>query len=622
MKINKNRIFNYLFYVTMDALLIAISYMFSLFFLELINYNFTYKKLPHAIFLIIIFKILIFSVTGIYKMMVAFLDFRAITRIVLVSIATNFLIVFVMLFSFTPEFLPRTMYLFITPIEIIMLVCFRLIRPLIRYLELKREQQKLLRKRTLIIGAGSTGSLVLKELDHNKDFNNYVIGFLDDDLKKIGQTISSKEVLGTIDDLDEVIKNNQVDEVIIAIKDYNKTKLNELYNKINSYDNINIKKINLFESQQSRVNIVNINLEDLLNREEINLDNQGILELIKDEVILVTGGGGSIGSELCRQIFKLKPKQLIIFDIYENNAYDIEMELKRIKYKNANVNTDIKVLIGSVYNEQRLDEVFNEYRPNVVFHAAAYKHVPLMEESPREAIRTNVIGTNNVAKLSNQYEVKKMVLVSSDKAVRSTNVMGATKRFAELIIDYYNKAGKTIFSSVRFGNVLGSNGSVIPLFKKQIEDGGPITVTHREITRYFMTIPEAVGLILQCAVYAKGGETFILDMGEPVKVYDLAIKMIKLTGYKPFIDIGIDIIGLRPGEKLYEELLVNPNDNNIIETNHSRIFIEKNNSFPYDHNNFEYVNNNFEKAKNEDIRIMLSKIIKTYKVEGETNGNT
>lgn len=618
----RNKISNYLFYMFIDSIIITISYMLSLMFLQLIEYDFSFRKLPHAILLIVIFKIAIFYLTGIYKMMIDFFDFRAITRIVLVSMATNVVVVLVMLFNFIPPFLPKTMYLFITPIEIIILIAYRLFRPLVRYLELKRERQKLLRKKTIIIGAGSAGQMALKELDYNKEYNNYVIGFLDDDINKQGQTLSSKKVLGKIDDLEEVVNSYKIDEVIIAIKDYDKNALNKLYDRVNAFDFVTVKKVGFFDNQPSKVNIVNIKVEDLLNRSEIHLDNEGILEFIKGETILVTGGGGSIGSELCRQIFSLEPKQLIIFDIYENNAYDIEMELMRIKYKNPKIKTELKTIIGSVYNEKRLEEIFLKFKPTLVFHAAAYKHVPLMEESPREAIRTNVIGTINAAKLSCKYNVKKMVLVSSDKAVRSTNVMGATKRFAELIVNYYNQDSETMFSSVRFGNVLGSNGSVIPLFKKQIEDGGPITVTHKDITRYFMTIPESVGLILQCAVYANGGEVFILDMGQPVKIYDLAIKMIKLMGYKPFIDIGIDVVGLRPGEKLYEELLVDTNSNNIIETKNNRIFIEKNKGLPFEKLDFRYVFENYENLNDEEVKIMLSKIITTYQIDGDKNDNT
>jgi FlaA1/EpsC-like NDP-sugar epimerase len=370
---------------------------------------------------------------------------------------------------------------------------------------------------------------------------------------------------------------------------------------------------------EDRPQIIDVKIEDLLNRDEIKLDDTRIKGFIQGEVVLVTGGGGSIGSELCRQIADLEPKQLIIFDIYENNAYDIQQELLR-KFSKAHKKLNLKVLIGSVYNRERLESVFKAYQPTIVFHAAAYKHVPLMEDSAVEAVRTNVIGTYNTSSLANQYNVKKFVLVSSDKAVRSTNVMGATKRYAELIVqEQQEHSSVTKFSAVRFGNVLGSNGSVIPLFKKQIADGGPVTVTHQDITRYFMTIPEAVGLILQCGVYANGGEVFILDMGEPVKIKDLAEKMISLTGLKPYEDIKIEFTGLRPGEKLFEELLVDHDHDNQHKTENQKIYIEKQKVVEKDELELNQIIETIEQLDNEEIKAFVGSVIKTYKRNGETS---
>ena len=311
-----------------------------------------------------------------------------------------------------------------------------------------------------------------------------------------------------------------------------------------------------------------VEIEDLLGREPIRLENKDIMNLIKNQVVLVTGGGGSIGSEICRQIINYNPKKLIILDIYENNLYDIEMELRGEYF-----DRDIKTVVASVRDIERLKNVFKEYEPSIVLHAAAHKHVPLMEDSPLEAIHNNIFGTYNVAKCADEYNVKKFVLISTDKAVNPTNIMGATKRFCELIIQSFDKISKTDYCAVRFGNVLGSNGSVIPLFKKQIAKGGPVTVTDQNITRFFMTIPEAVSLILQAVTYAKGGEIFVLDMGEPVKIYDLAKTLIKLTGYVPEVDIPIKITGLRPGEKLYEELLMA--EEGLTSTKHDKIYISK-----------------------------------------------
>ena len=315
-------------------------------------------------------------------------------------------------------------------------------------------------------------------------------------------------------------------------------------------------------------NLRNVEIEDVLGREQIVLNNESIGELIKGNTILVTGGGGSIGSELCRQIVKYNPKTLVIFDIYENNLYNIEMELRQNHFDE---NIDIVPVVGSVRDKKRLEKVFETYKPYLVFHAAAHKHVPLMEISPLEAIKNNVFGTYNTANCADKYNVKRFILISTDKAVNPTNIMGASKRMCEMIIQAKNKTSKTEFAAVRFGNVLGSNGSVLPLFKKQIEMGGPVTVTHKDITRFFMTIPEAVGLVLQAMSYAKGGEIFVLDMGEPVRIYDLAVSLIKLSGLEPDVDIPIKVTGLRPGEKLYEELLMQ--GEGLKTTAHNKIFI-------------------------------------------------
>lgn len=327
----------------------------------------------------------------------------------------------------------------------------------------------------------------------------------------------------------------------------------------------------LFELIDGKFNvgmIRDVSVEELLARDSIQLDYEGISDYLEQQVVMVTGGGGSIGSELCRQIAKFHPTQLIIVDIYENNAYDLQNELRR-QYPHLNLVT----LIASVRERDRLKEIYETYRPDVVFHAAAHKHVPLMEDSPAEAIKNNVVGTLHTAELASEYGVKRFVLISTDKAVNPTNVMGATKRLCEMIIQSLNPTSQTDFVAVRFGNVLGSNGSVVPLFKKQIAKGGPVTLTHKEIVRYFMTIPEAAQLVLQAGGFAQGGEIFVLDMGKPVKIYDLAENLIKLSGYEPHTEIEIQVTGLRPGEKLYEELLMD--EEGLTKTDHKKIFIGK-----------------------------------------------
>lgn len=426
-------------------------------------------------------------------------------------------------------------------------------------------------KKILIIGGGNAAREIIKNIKTTLNKKYSVVGIIDDNPLKWNCYISGIEVLGGRDKILKACKNHDVDEIFFTITEINKQEKSAIL-EICSNAKIPTKILpstaELIEKNNLLANLKNIEIEDLLGRESIKLDNTNIENEIKDKVVLVTGGGGSIGSELCRQIIKYKPKQLIIFDIYENNLYDIEIELKS-KYKSSN----IVAIVGSVRDKRKVEKIFKEYNPYLVFHAAAHKHVPLMENSPLEAIKNNVIGTKNVADSADKYKTKKFVLISTDKAVNPTNIMGATKRTCEMIIQAKAQKSKTEFSAVRFGNVLGSNGSVVPLFKKQIESGGPVTVTHKEITRFFMTIPEAIELILQAMTYAKGGEIFVLDMGNPVKIYDLAISLIKLSGLRPNIDIPIKITGLRPGEKLYEELLMS--EEGLQKTEHNKIFVAK-----------------------------------------------
>ena len=430
-------------------------------------------------------------------------------------------------------------------------------------------------KRVLVIGAGSAGALVVRELSKRPELKKRVVGIIDDDKQKLGTYIDGIRILGNRYDIKQIVYEKDVEEVVIAIANLEKKTLKELINECKELK-VQVKIMpglnEMIDGKFSIDSIRDVDVNDLLGRETVKLDYSGISDYLQEKIVLVTGGGGSIGSELCRQIVRFNPKQLIIFDIYENNAYEIQMELKR-NYPELNLVT----LIGSVRDKARLEHVFNKYRPNVVFHAAAHKHVPLMEDSPCEAIKNNVAGTLNVAEVSSKYKVERFVLISTDKAVNPTNVMGASKRLCEMIIQAINKESNTDFVAVRFGNVLGSNGSVVPLFKKQIAKGGPVTLTHKKITRFFMTIPEAAQLVLQAGVYAKGGEIFVLDMGEPVKIYDLAENLIKLSGFEPNKDIKIEVTGLRPGEKLYEELLMD--EEGLKNTAHEKIFIGKPGTF-------------------------------------------
>ncbi len=407
----------------------------------------------------------------------------------------------------------------------------------------------------MIIGGGEATNVIIKEIKSSSRIMNTVVKcIIDDNPEKQGKYIQGIEVVGTRENIIEAAEYYKINEIIIAMPSVSRKIVSEIV-EICKVTNCRLKILpGIYQLMNGEVfvsKLRDVEIEDLLGRDPIKVELCSIKNYVKDKVVMVTGGGGSIGSELCRQIASFDPKKLIIVDIYENNAYDIQQELKA-KYSGL----DIVTLIASVRNSLRIEKIFEEYRPNIVYHAAAHKHVPLMESSPNEAIKNNVFGTLNTVIAADKYGTERFVMISTDKAVNPTNIMGASKRICEMIIQTYNKKSKTEFVAVRFGNVLGSNGSVVPLFKKQIAAGGPVTVTHKDIIRYFMTIPEAVSLVLQAGAYAKGGEIFVLEMGEPMKIIDLAENLIRLSGYKPYEDISIEITGLRPGEKLYEELLM------------------------------------------------------------------
>lgn len=428
-------------------------------------------------------------------------------------------------------------------------------------------------KNVLVIGAGAAGLQVVRDELPKMGKDYQVVGIIDDSISKKHSVIHGIEIVGGREKIIEVCEKEKVDLILFAIANISKEQKTEMLNicsKTKAKVKVlpNLREFLLSDVQVKMHDFRDIQIEDLLGREPIQLENENIKSFIKDKVVLVTGGGGSIGSELCRQIASFGAKELLMIDIYENTLYETELEIGK-KYPELN----LTAIVASVRDEKRINEIFEKYHPELVFHAAAHKHVPLMETSPIEAIKNNVFGTYNVARAASKYEVDKFILVSTDKAVNPTSVMGATKRICEMIIQMQNEKSKTNFVAVRFGNVLGSHGSVIPIFKKQIEQGGPVTVTHREITRFFMTIPEAVGLILQSMTFAEGGEIFVLDMGEPVKIYDLAEKMIRLSGYVPNEDIKIEITGLRPGEKLYEELLIS--EEGLSKTLHDKIMVTK-----------------------------------------------
>lgn len=461
-------------------------------------------------------------------------------------------------------------------------------------------------KNLLIIGAGDAAVMLIKEVKGHKDLNYTIVGLIDDDIYKRNKRVQGIKVLGSREDIVKVCKEYNVSDIIVAIPSADQKTKKEIYD-ICKTTQCKLKTLpgiyEIIDDNVSISNIRDVNIEDLLGRDEVKLNNEGIKEYVENKVVLVTGGGGSIGSELCRQLAKYKPAKLLILDIYENGAYDLQMELK-YNYPDLHV----EIIIASIRDEIRIDSVFEQYKPNVVFHAAAHKHVPLMEDNPAEAIKNNILGTYNLLCSSDKYSVKKFVQISTDKAVNPTNIMGASKRFCEIMVQAFDRFSKTEFVAVRFGNVLGSNGSVIPLFKQQIARGGPVTVTHPEITRFFMTIPEAAQLVIQAGAMAKGGEIFVLDMGHPVKISDLARDLIVLSGLKPEEDIKIEYTGLRKGEKLYEELLMS--EVALTSTEHNKIFIEKPKDYDIDfvRESIEEFKKCINKDRNEIIKLLKKKV--------------
>lgn len=513
---------------------------------------------------------LLLSMLGCYKSLWQYAGAQEFIRVIIACFASaGVTYLFMWLFRFPiPRSYPLLSGLFLT----LWSSCARLSY---RFLRRRKHRSTEVKKRTMLIGGGDAGTVILREFQQSIHSKNQVVCIIDDDANKHGCIIRTVPVVGGRSKIPEMAEKYGVEEIVLAVPSASAAQRREIIT-ICQQTGCNVKTIpalyQLVSGEATLPKLRDIQVEDLLGRDSIRVDQNGITEFLTGKTVLVTGGGGSIGSELCRQIASASPACLIVFDIYENNAYDLQQELLRT-YPGLN----LKVLIGSVRDSDRLQQLFETYHPHLVYHAAAHKHVPLMEHSPAEAVKNNVFGTLNVARMADRYGVEKMVLISTDKAVNPTNIMGATKRICEMVTQIVGRNSKTDYVSVRFGNVLGSNGSVIPLFQKQIAQGGPVTVTDKRIIRYFMTIPEAVSLVLQAGVYAVNGEIFVLDMGEPVKIDDLARNMIRLSGYEPDVDIPIVYTGLRPGEKLYEELLLK--NEGMRTTENDLIFIIKDEPF-------------------------------------------
>lgn len=532
----------------------------------------------NSIVIITIVKLVVFWMLGLYRSLWKYAGTEELVKIVITGIAAT--AASIVYLEFTQQYFPRSIYVYSCVLDIMLIGGIRFGYRILR--ELRKPGAflgviHLLRKnyvsaeisRVMIVGAGDAGAAIIKDIKQHPDLGKKVVVAVDDNPGKLNQTIVGVKIAGNHTAIKHLARKYGVDEIIIAIPSANKKAIQELVSECNK-TRCKMKILpgisDLINERVSISKLRDVDIEDLLGREPVQINLREISGYLEGKIVLVTGGGGSIGSELCRQIARFKPRKLIALDIYENSVFELSNEM-RILFPNL----EFEVVIASVRSKLRIREVFLKYKPHVVFHAAAHKHVPLMESNPKDAVINNVIGTKNMIDLSDEYAVENFVMISTDKAVNPTNVMGATKRVAEMILQEKSIHSRTSYSAVRFGNVLGSNGSVIPLFRKQIERGGPVTVTHEDITRYFMTIPEAVQLVIQAGAMASGGEIFVLDMGEPVRIMDLAENVIRLSGYVPNVDIDIKVTGLRPGEKLYEELLLD--EEGIEKTSHNKIYV-------------------------------------------------
>ncbi len=556
-----------------------------------------------------IFTLIIFTIFGLYSGLWKYASIKELFNIIVACTISYTFKYFVTNWMGISQ--PRSTIFFGWVLLIILVFATRFSYRILRYIVHENTQRKGI-KRIMVIGAGDAGNMIIREIRSSGILKSKVVCAIDDDKNIHGLNIQGVKIIGGRDQIKEAVKKYKVDEIIIAMPSVPSRERKKIYD-ICKDTQCTLRTIpgmyQIINNEVKLSDLREVQIEDLLGRDTVDINVDEILDYVKGRVILVTGAGGSIGSELCRQIAGHNPKKLVMLDIYENSIYDIQLEIAG-KYPGL----DMEVLIATIRDEKRIKSIMKKYKPEIVFHAAAHKHVPLMETSPNEAVKNNVFGTLTLVKAADESSVDKFIMISTDKAVKPTNIMGATKRICEMIIQAYNKKSETEFVAVRFGNVLGSNGSVIPIFRKQIEEGGPVTVTHKDITRYFMTIPEAVSLVLQAGYYAKGGEIFILDMGEPVKIYDLATNMIKLSGRTPDVDIKIVITGLRPGEKLYEELLMD--EEGIEKTQNNLIYIGR--PIQFDEKIFfENLAQLKRMADNEVtcMKLLIAKMIPTYTPE-------
>ncbi len=608
----KNRFFNLLSFIAYDFLASVVS-VFLAFFIS--NEKITFIWPDKFVFVIVLWPAAVLFcmyIVKIYNILWRFSGFNEVLRILAGSFAAMVATTIAQKGVFGTLGVNFSLYIVLFFFTTIFITVHRYIVKFIAIKDAEKNSNKpksAVVGNVMIIGAGSAGEAIIKEVSNNKDVKIKCV--IDDDPVKHGHYIAGIHILGGKEMIVTAAEKYDINTIIFAIPSCNNVKKTEILNicQTTKCDLKILPSVNQLQDINEISSVIRkVEIEDLLGRETVKFNVDSVMEYVENKVVLVTGGGGTIGSELCRQIASHNPKQLVIFDIYENNAYEIQNELK-YNYPDLELIT----LIGSVRDSKRMDYLFRTYKPQIVYHAAAHKHVPLMEDSPNESIKNNVFGTYKTAQCADRYGAEKMVLISTDKAVNPTNIMGASKRICEMIVQTFNNRSKTEFVAVRFGNVLGSNGSVIPLFKKQLEHGGPLTVTHPDIIRYFMTVPEAVSLVLQAGANAKGGEIFVLDMGQPVKILTLAENLIKLSGYTPYKDIQIEFTGLRPGEKLFEELLMS--EEGLTATENELIHIGR----PIDIDEDELFDTLEEMRlvmydENADIRNLVKKIVPTYQI--------
>ena len=617
--LDRQSLFRAIFLIIYDLAAIELASFLALF----IRFDFTMNETMMQYFdfyheqrpLIMILTIIIFTACHLYTSIWSYASIREMLSILLASIIYTMMIATIFTFHKAALIgMPRSFYLLSGGFLFILVFFARFLYRAARELKGKGSHKKIT-KRVMVIGAGAAGAALIKEIKANPtSLHKKIICLVDDDITKVGKRMYGVPVSGTTKEIPELVRRGNINQILIAMPSASAEERKRVLDicKETGCEMMIIPGIfQIIRGDVSVSQLKQVDVNDLLGREPIEVDIDSIMGYVKNKVIMVTGAGGSIGSELCRQIAEHQPKQLIMIDIYENTTYEVQNELKR-EFPELN----LVVLIASVRNTKRIDHIFEAYRPDIVYHAAAHKHVPLMEDSPNEAIKNNVLGTWKMVMASDKWKVKKFVLISTDKAVNPTSIMGASKRICEMLVQTYNKLSETTdFVAVRFGNVLGSHGSVIPLFKRQIEEGGPVTVTHPDIIRYFMTIPEAVSLVLQAGALAKGGEIFVLDMGKPVKIDDLARNLILLSGLKPDIDIEIKYVGLRPGEKLYEELLMDEEglqdtENKLIHIGHP-IKIDEKKFLKQIQELSDYV-----QSEPDDIKRYIKSIVPTYTPKG------